>query len=202
MGSQRQALNRSRALTLVEVLIASALLLTLLGIFSQVLWTGLRASGKAMNRVDLLTQANFCLGTMAEDMERSQPAGIVFSSTPDRLALSVHRIASLSPYGTHIWEKELVLYLWEGNTVVRSLQTEVKPSSPLRLTSEELQNLVPGNTPRTLASGVSLLRLEDQDESTPTRELPFELSLVIEKQRQTNTVGKVELKRTVHIKNL
>lgn len=200
MGSKRAALVRG--LTLVEILIASALLLTMMGILSQVLWTGLRASGKAMNRVDLLTQASFCLATMAEDMERSQPAGIVFSSDPDRLALSVHRIASLSPYGTHLWEQDLTLYLWEGDAVVRSLKKDVRPSSPLRLSADELRDLMPESEPRTLASGVTVLEIEDQNPATITRELPFELNLVIEKQTQTNEVGRVELRRTVHIKNL
>lgn len=200
MGPQRPSLERG--LSLVEILIGSALLLTVLGLLGQVIWSGLRISGKAMNRVDLVTRANFCLDTIATDLERSQPAGIVFEQSPTRLAMSVHRIDALNAFGVRIWEKDLVLHLWDGGEVVRSLRSGVAQTSPSRLSPLELRDLVSGERPRTLTKDVVGLKIEDQDESTLTRELPFEITVTLERQAQTNAVERVEFKKTIHIKNL
>lgn len=201
MGSQRQTLNH-RGLSLVEIMISATLLLTVLALMAQTLWSGLRISGKAMNRVDLVTQASFCLSKVAADMEQTQPAGVVYEQTPSRFAMSVHRIDSLNPYGVRVWEDRVHLYLWENQSIVRSHRAGVPQGSPTRLSPNDLQNLVSEQQPRTLSSHATVFKLEDQDETTLTLELPLELTIRLEKQAQSNAPETVEMKKTIHIRNL
>lgn len=184
-----------RAFSLIEVVLASTLLLLLLGTLVSILIPMLRASEKGNELSDLRQMAALCLETVAEDVEQSGAAGMAVYSTPGiPQALSVHQVLGLNADGSALWERTVRLYAWDqpARRVDRHVFPPVGPgvtaptqAKPYRFLLPELAAAL-GSPRQMLASDV--VKFEVSGLSTHGLKPPLVLSIELHRNNSSFTL--------------
>lgn len=170
--------TRQRGFTLLELIVAAVLMVLLLGMMFNFLIPTMRASAKGSARVEMQQQAVVALGKIADDVERSAPAGVSINTAgvylgsgnqTSSVCLAVQRLSDVSSGGTQSWDLHITAYCWNGLTttpspLVRKIfnsplpdGTSLSQTSPSKLSDSTLNTLL-SNTGTysndTLATGV------------------------------------------------
>ncbi len=110
-------MSKVKGFTLLEVLIASALSLLLVGLFLGILVPALRATGRNSVRIALQQSALLALNRVSKEIQASCVSGIGILPG-DPMVLSVHRIADVvntSP-ASRAFDSQLIVYLYRPAT--------------------------------------------------------------------------------------
>ncbi len=110
-------MSKVKGFTLLEVLIASALSLLLVGLFLGILVPALRATGRNSARIALQQSALLALNRVSKEIQASCVSGIGILPG-DPMVLSVHRIADVvntSP-ASRAFDSQLIVYLYRPAT--------------------------------------------------------------------------------------
>lgn len=153
--------NRPRGLTLLEVIIAASLGLLLLGALFQVVIPSMKVTLGRSARAEIELSAALAIGKLVGDLESSAPAGLSLRETAPK-AVAIHPIADVKPDGGVRWEPWLIVYVLDGDRLVRKRWPEeasetVPQTRPWRVTSERLGVIARARSrnARTVAIGVT-----------------------------------------------
>lgn len=125
-----------RAFTLLELVVASTLLLLLLGLAFSFLVPALRYSRTGMVESEIQQAATLSMRRIVGDLEDANAAGISWQSEPT--VLSVHRVVDANDKGRKVYAGELVVYLWDKDRklLLRRTWPPEPPSLPAAPTTD------------------------------------------------------------------
>lgn len=157
-------------MSLVEVLVASGVLLVLLSMVLSFLYPSFRASSRGAMRVEMQQQANLAVDRLVIDLEQCAPASVSLlppNQASDPSGVVMQPLRGFTGTGVQEWQKRLVVYYAlpvEGKLYSKEWPPQVPALSgvtlsdvrPLRLDRVNfLELLVQKNgTERALAHGV------------------------------------------------
>ncbi|MHB2017607.1 MAG: PilW family protein [Candidatus Xenobia bacterium] len=157
-----------RGFTLVEVLVASTLALLVMGMAFMLLVPAMhafaRGSAQSQTQSDLL----IALSRLDADLESGSPEGIAFVSSGTQSVLAIQPMDRPAPDGTPQWQAQMIVFTWlqSRQALYRQVWTNLpnglplQPTSPTKLTSEQLSLLPPGPTAVKLAEGVTAFTID------------------------------------------
>ncbi|MBI3927350.1 MAG: type II secretion system protein [Armatimonadetes bacterium] len=101
-------------LSLIEVLVAAALSLMLLGLFWTFLVPAFGYYVRGAARAELQQSALVAGEKVVADLRRSAPGGISIRSagTDSPTVLAVHPLETVTADGTQVWSDQLTIYFW------------------------------------------------------------------------------------------
>jgi hypothetical protein len=194
---------------LIEVLIAAALGLVLLGLLHQMLVPVMRANSKTTVKVNLRLEATRTLAHLAEDLQGCGGTGLSYqpATSSGRSLLAISSPTDITSSGRKVYEQRLLGYSWDPSSkeVRRADWTEssglgltIDPSRPTILEPLELARLSSErNMGRLLASGV--------EEFVPLDNWPPEPCntsvLVIARQYGPNQTLTLTVRRSISFRN-
>ncbi len=202
-----------RGLTLVEVLVFSALSLLLIGLIIRLVLPSIRASGRASTQVELQQMATHAILSLSRDLARCNGSSISVSDSTGVGGLAYVRSAGVSSSGRRVWEEvaTFVVRLPEDRRLIR----QTYPPSPPELGVTFLPSLAPSFSPsdlaevasqpnptrRNLASEVEEFEVSHlgsgHDQFTP----PLRIRLKLQKQVASNQVESFEMVREYALRN-
>ena len=201
-----------RGLTLVEVMVFSALSLLLVGLIIRLLLPSLRASSRASAQVELQQMATHALLSLTHDLARCNGSSISVLTDPSG-GLAYVKSAGVSTSGQRLWEEFATFVLRLPDE--RRLVSQTCPPSPPDLGVTFLPSLPPSFTPlnfaavasqsnktrRNLASEVEEFEVTHRgagvDQFTP----PLRVRLKLQKQVAGNQVETFEMVREFALRN-
>lgn len=141
--------------TLVEVLVASALLLLVLDLLYVFLVPTMRMTLKGSTRSQLQLEGFSALETLARDLQRSAPGAWTWRDQAP-VALGLARQDSVLPTGLKTWERSAVVYALLDRRLQRHQEPEpgADGGSPVRLGPARLAEVARLPAARTLATEV------------------------------------------------
>lgn len=150
-----------RGMSLIEILVAGALMLGLTTLVLSVLYPSFRASSRSASRVEMQQQAALVMERLLLDLEPAALASV--SVHPE--GISIQQLDGVTGTGLQVWKRGLIVYALQGSTLVRELWPPSPPALPValvdayptRITSADLAAIVASNngTERKLATGVT-----------------------------------------------
>lgn len=161
-----------RGFTFVEVLIASTMMLLLLGVVTQAFGPTLRATARNLVQAELQQEVDTALRALETDLKRTVGGGLGFlPAEPDKpdqpVALGIVRLDGVASDGRQVWETAAVVYVWDrasGRLLRRTwppeppagLDVGLSPGHPVQLPPEALLRIAreAGPDVRVLATGV------------------------------------------------
>ena len=202
-----------RGLTLVEVLVFSALSLLLIGLIVRLLLPSLRASSRASAQVELQQMATHAILSLSRDLARCNGSSISVSDSTGPSGLAYVRSAGVSSSGRRVWEEvaTFVVRLPEERRLIRQTYPPAPPElgvtflpslapsfSPSNLAQVASQ---PNSTRRNLASEVEEFEVSHlgsgNDQFTPA----LRIRLRLQKQVASNQVESFEMVREYALRN-
>jgi hypothetical protein len=153
-------------MSLLEIMVAGALMLGLTGLVLSVLYPSFRASSRNASRVEMQQQAALVMERLLLDLESAATASV--SVHPEGLA--IQQLDGVTGTGLQIWKKELIVYSRMGTTLVRERWPPAPPvllvvlvdAYPTRITSVDLAAIIAARngSERKLAFGVTAFDLD------------------------------------------
>jgi hypothetical protein len=200
---------RRRGLSLVEVLIASTLLLGLLALMTQVVGPVMRASNRTAVRVELQSLATVAMQKLTTDLTHTSSTGISgpFVGADNTVKFALHPKTGFSTDGTPLFSTQLVVYRWRPSTQKLSrvewpaspTNTMVSPLKVRQLDELQIDEALVAGAERVLAPNVSNFYF--QSGGGVGIRLPLEVGLRLEKESAPDILEAVELNRTVLVRN-
>lgn len=198
-------MSASRGFTLIEVLVAAALTLILLGLIYWFLVPSLRLSSQGAARVEGQQQALNALNRAERDLQQSAPGGVsLFPQDPanpnDPVGVALVPLEDVDNDGQQLWNSNFTLIYWDR--AARKLRRKTAPCpapdphKPSRLSLAEFKALcdTQNGSEQFLASEVSDFEV-----------LPGPpLALVLEVERKTSQAAapeKFRLERVLTMRN-
>ena len=115
----------NRGMTLLEVILASVLLLLLLGCLFALVGPMLRASRLGSSMSDLRQMAALTLESIAREVDQTGAPGIRLYGP----VLSIQQVETVSATGSSLWSREVHLYAWDATSgTLRRLSFPPMPS--------------------------------------------------------------------------
>ncbi len=162
--------------TLLEVLVATALMLMLFGLVFAFLIPGMRTYALGSVQAEMQQEATMLLRNITNDLDLAVSGGVTVSPvtipTPNNgpVYLAVMKIESINDKGQQKWEDALYVYYWEksGASVIRKIWTSTSLpslgktlSAPVHFSDSELTQIINEPTLRTkvVARDVSLFEI-------------------------------------------
>jgi hypothetical protein len=201
--------KQTRGLSLVEVMIASTLLLGLMALMTQVIGPVMRASNRTAIRVELQSLASVSMQRITTDVTHTSSTGISgpFVEADNTVKFAVHQNAGFSPDGTALWSTQLAVYRWQPSTQKLSrfdwpaspTNTEVSPLKVMQLDQTQLDDALAEGAERILASNVTDFYMGGG--GMVGVRLPIEVRLKLEKESAPDILETVELNRKILVRN-
>lgn len=104
-----------KGFTLMEALVACALVLMIGALILQVVIPMARGTVRGTQQVELQQVGALALRRLCEDVQTSATAGIVLfpPAGEDPLMLSIHPLRGLDSIGDQVWADQLIVYWWK-----------------------------------------------------------------------------------------
>lgn len=194
-------------MTLLEVVIAAFMLLTMLGVLTLLVVPSIRNSQAGMARSWMQQQAFLVLDKVGDDLQRTARQGVSYSPGPP-VQLGMVRLLDVTPESTQVWERKAVLYTLESGVlrrqVVRSLEaTNPDATAPQQLTPGTLQELASSTDPeaesRVLARSVTDFLVAVDTSRHP--DCPVSLTVGVERRTQAKEPERFRVSRTISVRN-
>lgn len=205
-----------RGMSLVETLLAGALLTMVMGMVLSFLIPTFRNSSRGGLRVEMQQQASVAMEKMVIDLEHGAPASVSIlpapAGTDEVSGVAVQRMDGFTSSGTQFWETQLILYYWLPKT--QTLKREVwnnamKPTlsvtlldyHPARITRQDLLDVInDGSAPEfTVARGVTKFSV---DYPPPPAQQPYRIQLTLERSPIGQSANEVlALDRSITLRN-
>ncbi|MEW6277819.1 MAG: prepilin-type N-terminal cleavage/methylation domain-containing protein [Candidatus Eremiobacterota bacterium] len=209
-----------RGMTLVELLVASALGVLLLTLVFWFLVPAMRLSSQGGARTEVQQQGVFALSRIEEALQNTVLAGTsLFPRDPLRpggpVGLIMQPLEDVTSGGRATYRPELVVVFWDRDKATLNMETWRAPmppgalsvtltdSRPQTVTRADFDALVTGTSgkERLLAAGVADFDVLDED-AGPAVQMPLTLRLALErKTAQTTRPERFELTRMVTLRN-
>ncbi len=167
-----KCVRKGSGFTLVEVMVAGALTLLVLGLVYAFLVPTMRAQLKGTTRAQLQLEATNALETMARDLYRTAPGAWSLRSEPP-VALGLMRQDTVLATGQRTWDPFVIVYAQLDDRLVRRQWPPEPPtltvavpggSAPMRLGPDELRQVArePAVGTRWLARDVETLAVSQE----------------------------------------
>ncbi|MFN8608074.1 MAG: type II secretion system protein [Vulcanimicrobiota bacterium] len=207
---------RQRAMSLLETLLAGALLTMVMGLVLSFLIPTFRNSSRGGLRVEMQQQASLALEKLVIDLEHGAPASVSILPAPlgtDEVSgVAVQRMDGFTSSGTQVWETSLVVYYWlpKTGTLKReiwnngrqpSLSVTLLDYHPARITRQDLLDIInDGSGPEfNLARGVTRFSV---DYPPPPAQQPYRIQLTLERSPMGQSANEVlALDRALTLRN-
>ncbi|MDQ7821354.1 MAG: type II secretion system protein [Candidatus Eremiobacteraeota bacterium] len=207
-----------RGFTILELLVACAVLVILMSLVIAFLVPGMRISALGAARVEIQQEALRSIQKINTDLDLSVPAGVglyITGAVPKQgpLYLSVMRLSYVDPQGKQLWEDNLVVYSWKGpgTPLVRKVWTpSSQPALGLTFTtpSRFLQSQIiqiadePLLRGQIVARDVAELNMESSS-AAPTVSSPVKITIKLSREAATGRKDPevFELSRTIGLRN-
>jgi len=208
---------RRRGMSLLETLLAGALLTMVMGLVLSFLIPTFRNSSRGALRVEMQQQASTTLERLVIDLEHGAPASVSILPAPtgtnDVSGVAVQRMEGYTSSGAQVWETQLIAYYWlpKTQTLKREIWNNGKSPSlpvtlldyhPAHITRQDLIDIInDGSSPETsLARGVSKFSVEYP---TPPNQQPYRIQLTLERSPIGQKAPEVlTLDRSITMRNL
>lgn len=141
-----------RAFTLLEAIVAGAMLLLLLALTTRALISALSTARRGEQSASLQNQAAVSLNWLTADLRQTKLPQVTLYSSSDRAALGLVRFSDrATSTGMLVWEQNLVAYSWHrptGRLTRRlwppqppALSLTLSPGYPAQVTSDQLRQI-------------------------------------------------------------
>lgn len=109
---------RARGFTLLELMVASGLLLLAASLMAQLLWPSFRLALRGAARAEVQERTALALQRMGEDLQSTGACGISLSDQPENafVMLAVQPIAEITPDPRVVYSRSLVVWAWERSS--------------------------------------------------------------------------------------
>lgn len=207
----------TKGYTLVEILIASTLMLLLLALTFQVIVPTFRTTSERSARVELEQVAALAVNRVVADLESTAPSGVglLLALTPtDPTGMVVHPLLNVDASGGQVWDDKLVVvyfdpglrrltrWVWEGGPP--AVNPAPTAGNPLRVSPDTVRQLGQEATARgtRLASDVTEFSIGHSG-SGGTYEQPFSVEILLQKPGVKNeqVPTSFRLRREVYLRN-
>lgn len=203
-------------MSLLETLLAGALLTMVMGLVLSFLIPTFRNSSRGGLRVEMQQQASLALEKLVIDLEHGAPASVSILPAPlgtDEVSgVAVQRMDGFTSSGTQVWETSLVVYYWlpKTGTLKReiwnngrqpSLSVTLLDYHPARITRQDLLDIInDGSGPEfNLARGVTRFSV---DYPPPPAQQPYRIQLTLERSPMGQSANEVlALDRALTLRN-
>ncbi|MHB2019507.1 MAG: PilW family protein [Candidatus Xenobia bacterium] len=199
---------RRRGMSLVELMIATAVGVIVLGMASTFLITSTRVSTRSLTRVTLEEEATLAMDRLVADIEQTVLMGISTYPTDGTTApvlISILPIETPLPDGRQRFGTHPIVYQWDGATFTRrivdanSLNIKISETTPINFPGTVLAQMVnlPGTQQQVLETGVTFFRVTQTGNA-------FTLTLHAERHANTGNVAPeaFTVNRCVALRNL
>ncbi|MHC9541657.1 MAG: type II secretion system protein J [Vulcanimicrobiota bacterium] len=205
--------------SLLEVLVATALMLMLFGLIFAFLIPGMRTYALGSSQAEMQQEATMLLRNIANDLDLAVSAGVTVSpavlSTPNNgpVYLAVMKIESINDKGQQIWKDALYVYYWEkpGAPVIRKQWTSTSlPSlgktlnAPIHFTDSELAQIISEPTLKTKVMARDVINFEVYGATGSTwPQPPYNITVEISRKAATGKQDneKFKLNRIFSLRN-
>lgn len=208
---------RRRGMSLLETLLAGALMTMVMGLVLSFLIPTFRNSSRGGLRVEMQQQASIALERLVIDLEHGAPASVSIlpapTGTDEVSGVAVQRMEGYTSSGAQLWETQLIVYYWLPKT--QTLKREIwnngmKPSLPVTLldyhpahiTRQDLISIInDASAPESnLAQGVTKFSV---DYPAPPNQQPYRIQLTLERAPIGQKAPEVlTLDRSITLRNL
>lgn len=208
---------RRRGMSLLETLLAGALMTMVMGLVLSFLIPTFRNSSRGGLRVEMQQQASIALERLVIDLEHGAPASVSIlpapTGTDEVSGVAVQRMEGYTSSGAQLWETQLIVYYWLPKT--QTLKREIwnngmKPSLPVTLldyhpahiTRQDLISVInDASAPESnLAQGVTKFSV---DYPAPPNQQPYRIQLTLERAPIGQKAPEVlTLDRSITLRNL
>ncbi len=203
---------KTRAFTLVEVLVAGLLTLILLGMIFWFLIPSLRYSSQNAMRVEGQQQALNALNKAERDLQSTAMGGVsLFPQDPgnpnDPVGVALVPLRDVDNDSRQLWQTSWTLIYWDRGTRKLMRKTELHsspdPRKPQLMTLTQFRSVcaTPNGTEQMLATEVTDFDVLD---ATPGSGIGLPLTLTVEVERKTAarpTPEKFQLERALTLRN-
>jgi hypothetical protein len=203
--------KRRNGFTVVEILIAGALAVLVLGIMFSFLTRTTRVTAKGTLRTDMQQAAVRVMNSISRDLELSSAGGVSIDCTAGGpVMMGVIPIRNVSDDGTQQWDNRLTVYSWgsAGSPVIKKMWKNGDPPTlavplslngamPLRVPGTTLSSIAgePGLQAQILATGVKSFSITHIGTGSSV-EPPIEVTIELERSGNTGSTVKETYKLT------
>jgi len=187
--------------SILEVLVATALMAMLFGLVFAFLVPGMRTYALGSVQAEMQQEATLLLRNISNDLDLAVSGGVTASPTAiptpfnGPTYLAVMKIESVNEKGQQKWEDALYVYYWEkpGASVIRKQWTSTSPpnlgrslSAPTHFTDIELAQIInePSLKTKVVARDVSLFQVSGTAGS-PWLQPPYTITVKISRKAAT-----------------
>lgn len=203
-------------LTLVEVVVFTALSLLLLVLMGKLLFPSLRASRRASVQVELQQMATQALVSLGNDLGRCNGGSVSILNGAEELSpggLAFTRSAGLTSSGSRLWEERATFVIWlpaQRRLISQDYPPEppaqakpLLPSVASRFSLSDLNEVAnqANRTRRSLASEVEAFHVSHEGGEGPHLIPPLTVRLKLQKKIPSGQVESFELVRKYALRN-
>jgi type II secretory pathway component PulJ len=200
MGRQSQKIG----FTLLEILVASALLLLVVGLMVRVLVPAFRISAETSIRSELHQRGHHALNRLGFDLQKTGSTGLkIFQTSPSRTLIALQQLEDADPQADPVFQNGLIIYVWEQNQLTRFTYEDPDPTfseAPQSYTVGELETFITQSKAKPLSQDIVNFTITDADPDPSRLKQPLTLTLQMERVHK-DKVQKLTLSRSITQRN-